>query len=463
LHTIASRTVKVENRASHEAPVTAKGGLALFEALARRMGLWRGIVKKELPARKDPSQGFTVEAAVSALVHGLLAGAKGFSATEPMLKDAPLLALLGLDAAPSAETVERVVKHLASTPEGIAGANRALRRQAAWLLAHTSRRDLLAPCAGEFLALWADGSLLEVEGKDFDSLKWIGNKKGQMCVACFLGPYIAGMEFASEKVGEETIGRDLAVAAHEQVARPLGLADCVLVLMDSLYGDGPTLDALEAMADAPDYIVGACKLARAQQVMHEQPECAWRETGPNEELGWEQSAVALARIECEGWKHKRLLVCRRWRPKGELYYFYAAVITSLRPQDPRVARLMSKWGLGFEETIWRLYAGKQAMENQWKDPLSDLGLHHPPCARASVNAVFYALAALGANLAAGVRRIGFAEAPDRGMRLWRLRRELIDLAARVVTTGRVAVARLLDARAGPVARAIAAMHRLARC
>jgi hypothetical protein len=69
----------------------------------------------------------------------------------------------------------------------------------------------------------------------------------------------------------------------------------------------------------------------------------------------------------------------------------------------------------FKETIWRLYDRKQAMEILWKELLSDLGLHHPPCAKAAVNAVFYGTAALALNLAVGVRLIGL-EPEDRRLR-----------------------------------------------
>jgi len=50
LHTIASRTVKVDIRAPHEAPFTAKGGLALFEALALLLDARAGPVARAIAA-----------------------------------------------------------------------------------------------------------------------------------------------------------------------------------------------------------------------------------------------------------------------------------------------------------------------------------------------------------------------------------------------------------------------------
>ena len=79
LHTIKDRVVKAEKADAKLPRVTAKGGLAAAQALARRQGLWN-IVKACFPARKDATQGFQTEVCVSSLVFGLLSGGKGFSA-----------------------------------------------------------------------------------------------------------------------------------------------------------------------------------------------------------------------------------------------------------------------------------------------------------------------------------------------------------------------------------------------
>jgi len=51
-------------------------------------------------------------------------------------------------------------------------------------------------------------------------------------------------------------------------------------------------------------------------------------------------------------------------------------------------------GLSFARAMWRLYDAKAGMETQFKDGLSDLGLHHPPCRKHVRNAGFYAVGAL---------------------------------------------------------------------
>jgi hypothetical protein len=231
--------------------------------------------------------------------------------------------------------------------------------------------------------------------------------------------------------------------------RPLRWKRRALWLMDSLHGDGPSLDRLEEHKQR--YVVGANKLQQTQTVLAGQPEWAWEDTGAREKLGWDESAVCLAYVQCEGWAHKRVLVGRRWRRSGQMFYDYAGVLTNLTEKD---LEAMRKRGLSFARAVWRLYDYKAGCENYYKDLLEDLGLHHPPCEQHHRNAAFYALGALAHTLGRAVDLIG-GRGEDRGnttrqdgrprkrptpsrMRLWRLIRTLFVLPARVRIRARTA-------------------------
>ena len=141
---------------------------------------------------------------------------------------------------------------------------------------------------------------------------------------------------------------------------------------------------------------------------------------------------------------------------------YASVLTHLEPSDPRIVRLMNAERIHFAQAVWRLYDHKQAMENQFKDALSDLGLHHPPCRELARNEVFYAVAAWALNLAVGVRRIGLGRA-EGAMRLWRLRREFFAIPARVAHHARQMKAQLYSTSNRLRRSFSAALERLAVC
>lgn len=457
LQKIRTQIVKAEGAEARLPRVTSNGGLVLVQRLAQKVGLWK-LVRQEFPKRKDPTQGYQTEAVVEALVHGLLAGGYGFSATEPMRGDEPLLKMLGLGRAPSAETVEEVVKFIAVEREGASATNLVVAGLGDALIRRTPLRDL-ASCGG-FVPVWNDGSLLEVTGKNFDAIKAKDSKIGQMCVGVFCGPYLLGIDFAGKGEGESTVGKKLIDTAIERVLRPEKLMKKALVLLDSHYGYEPSLSQLEAYVERPAYIVGVMGLKEAMRVAAELAEACWTDTGEQRSRGWEASGTALAWVQCEGWAVKRQMVVRRWRNRGEFIWNYAAVTTNLTPHDARVAKLMQA-GRSFAEVVWSLYSYKQAMENQWKDLLRDLSLHNPPCAKAAVNAVFYSIAALAYNLSVGVRRLGLGE-PFATMALWRLRREFFELCAYASHHARTVVMRFLDARDWLTEKLLEAMGRLAR-
>lgn len=455
------RVVKVEKAPEAERNATAKGGLALPQALARKFRVW-SEGRKLLPARKDPTQGFELIPVLASLVFGLLSGGEGFVAAEPLRDDRPLLKLLGLKRAPCAKTVENAIKYLALET---AGAGRkalaAMLHRFVGRAVDRSRLTNLRSCHG-FIPVWADGSLLEVTGKRFDSIKCKASQQGQLCVGAFIGPWLTGIDFAGEGEGEgeETHGRRLLDEALLNVLRPKKLLKRALILLDSLYGDDPTLKQLEGYRERPRFIVGVQGLTAAQHTMAELAESQWRDTGARPRYGWSASGVAVAWLQCKTWPRKRLMVCRRWKKEGEMIWNFAAVATNLSERQPQVAKLMQERGLCFAEAVWLLYGHKQALENQWKDLLADMGLHHPPCAKAQVNAIFYAVAGLAYNLAVGVRRLTLSGA-DRGMRLWRLRRDVFDLCARAAVRGRTVTMRFLDARDHLLDRLLASMQRLA--
>jgi hypothetical protein len=428
-----------------------------MQRLARKQGLWNRV-KKTLPARKDPTQGFQTEAVLAAQVFGLLAGGRGFSATEPMRNDTTLKRMMGQDDIPSAETVEGVTKYLAAVG-AINKINQVLQIQTQDTMADMDQKDLYAS-SGMF-PVWADGTLLEVTGRKFDNLKRIDGKYGQMCCAVFCGPLLAGIDFAQNGQGEETVSMALLENITENLLRKKKMLHKAIFLLDSLYGDDSVLTRLESYSEKPLFIVGLQKLKRPHSIMNELPEAVWINTGAISARGWAESAVAQAYIQCDNWENKRLMVCRRWKRAGDIFWNYAAVaVPTWACEHEKIIKSMNANGTGFEETIWSLYDYKQGMENHWKELLADMGLHNPPCAKAAVNAVFYAIAAMAYNLAVGVRYLGMQQG-DKRMRLARLRRHLIDLAAYVVHHGRKVVTRFLDAREDAVRCLLGVMERLA--
>lgn len=429
-------TIKLEFA---EEPVTSFGGLVLAERTAARLGLWR-TMQGLLPARQGQFSWLT---GIKAMVMGLLSGAQGTYATQALRQDEALLSLLALPGAPEEATAWRMLKPLGELPEAQSLA-RVQALAARRTLEKMSRPELLLE---GFVPLFADGSLLEGSARR-EGTKYIREKgSGLMWSAVFAGPVLCAQRLAGPGQGEQTCVRTMIEQVDRAVLRPLKLHKQALVLADSLHGDEPTLAQLESAR--LHYVVGANKLAQTGQTLAELPESAWEETGARGKLGWSASGACVCWLQCEGWPTKRLMAGRRFMREGEMIWNYAGVLTSLREKD--VAAMQAR-GLSFARAIWRLYDAKAGMETQFKDGLSDLGLHNPPCREHARNAGFYAVGALAWLLGVAVDVLGGtgqgrgnlrrkdggerARATPRRMRLWRLRRELLTLPGRVACHAR---------------------------
>ena len=421
--------------------VTSFGGLALVERLASRLGLW-GIVDRGLPARRGCRYDWA--SVLKAMTAGLLTGSRGLSAGEEVREDGALLSLLSIDGAPEEAQAGRIVEDLGAPDAQAALAD----VQATWarrVLSRARRTDLLRH---GFFPVFADGTLLEGsrrrEGSTYiDEKGW-----GMMWATIFAGPLIVAQSLAAEGQGEQTLVRAMLRGVVEDVLKPLRLHKKALLLIDSLFGDGPTLDEVEQLR--LHYVAGANKLDATRTTLEQQPDFVWQSTGAVPELNWAESALCQCWIQCENWDRKRLLVGRRWRREGELLFEYSGVMTDLCDAD--VAHL-TRQGRTFAEAIWLLYDAKAGMEDYYKDTLEDLGLHHPPSQSYERNAGFYSLATLAHTLGAAVDLIGGKShergsnqrkdgrarrhAKPRRMRLWRLRRRLFALPGRVAQHAKV--------------------------
>jgi hypothetical protein len=425
---------------------SAFAGLALTERLASRARLWTTL-EKRLPER----EGYDWLTIIKSMASGLLTGAHGTFATQDLRDDEALLSLLSLEGAPEEATVWRALEGLGEMQRS----NLLPEVQLRWtrnILAKSSRKNLLRY---GFFPIFPDGSLLEGSRRR-EGTKYIKNKgEGLMWSTVFAGPLVAAQRLAEEGEGEETCVREMLSGVVEEVLRPLKLKRQALVIADSLHGDGPTLSEIERLI--LHYIVGVNKLATTTTTLQEQAEAAWLDTGPDTSRGWSESGVCVCWLQCAEWDKKRTLIGRRWKREGEFIWNYSGITTDLEEAD--VAHVMSARSLNYPEAIWHLYDLKMGMETYYRDLLSDLNLHHPPCQELVRNAGFYAVATLAHTLATGVDLIG-GQSSERGsttrkdgtkrkrprprrMRLWRLRRRFFALPGRVAYHKRILAITLL--------------------
>lgn len=432
------RNVKYVLEFSDE-PVTSFGGIVLAERVASRLGLWSSLESRMPKRTRCQYDWLTI---IKTMVSGLLSGSRGTYCAEEIREDSTVQKLMCVNGAPEEATVWRMLEELGQLHND----GTLPKIQTTWarkVLNNAPRKDLLRD---GFFPVFGDGTLLEGSDRREGTKYYKKKGSGLLWSTVFTGPVMSAQRLAKQGEGETTCFRSMLSDVVERVLKPLKLKKKALMLMDSAYGGGPTLEALEGLK--LHYIVGANGLSQSRKVLQEQPSSVWYKSATRSE-----SEMCVCWIQCEEWKNKRLLVGRRWKEENEMVWNYASVITDL--SEKNVKHLKGS----FPDKIWKLYSAKAGMEDYYKDALEDLGGHHPPCQELIRNQGFYAVLALAHTLGTAVELIG-GQGEQRGlalrkdgkkrkrpkpmrMRLWRVRRRLFTLPARVIFHARVVNVTLL--------------------
>ncbi|MBP7654593.1 transposase [Candidatus Dependentiae bacterium] len=404
--------------------VTSFGGLALAERLGNRLSLWNYLIQN-LQERKGNYSWLTI---IKSVIMGLLSGSFGTYAAEELREDEALKKLLGLKEIPEEVTVWRALEGLGSEElqKVLADANLLLNKK---IFSRIKVSDLLLE---GFIPFWGDGSVLEGSNRR-EGTKYIeGKGYGVLWTTLFIGPLLFAEQLCKQGDGETTAFKNLFGYVNENFLKSNPLRNKILVMLDSLNGDGPTLDMLET--EKMKYVVGANKLSQVQSILESQ--MIWKELGGNKRDRIVESALCICSIQCAGWDKKRTLIGYRKKLTGEMFYRYSGIMTNLNESDVDHIKTVNT----FVEKIFHLYSLKSGLENHYKSALSDLDLHHPPCREYSRNAGFYSLGTLAYTLARGVELIGTADTKDDKesgrIRIWRLRRRIFAAACRVVSHAR---------------------------
>ena len=456
---------------------TAYGGLALAERAAVRTGLWRTL-GKELPGRERAS-GYDFVAGFAATAYGLLAGGHGFSAGELIRDDEVVKRILGLEKGLPADcSIHRIFCDAAGIPwrkqedwyepdkdryehkergrdrsfvrgrrkvaeeeeqadeEMLQALDRVTETWVPKLIGATLKKVM---SWGHWHPVFGDATQLEVTGRCFEgaTIDHNGNRSLQWLVV-FLGPYLTAQLLRRGSEHEAT-GIPPLLEQTALMAQSSGLkTHRMLALMDSAYGCKPTLDALHKLLW--HYIVGGNDLRKPlEKKAQEMPANIWK-PGVHPEPKFRDVAYGCFYYQAGTWKQKELVVAVRYRKPGELFFTYQFVFTSLDRNKVKGDRKRLHTS-SFEETVFMMYHHKQGRENGFKNPLTDMHLHHPPSGRFGANQIFYAVASLAVNLYVAISRMGMPK-EDRGIRLSTMRTTYFQIAATVAVTARQTTVRL---------------------
>ncbi len=417
-------------------------GLSLVDQLASRLGTW-SFAQKVLPVRGGRHQRIDI---LKGGVAGLLSGSRGTAALEAIRQDEAVLRMMGVKSLPGGKGFWEDLAKLGEE-QTLKGMHHLCARTARQVLKKLEPEDLQIEHG--FIPLFGDGTLLEGSHRR-EGTKTISEKgSGLMWGAWMFGPMLAAHHLCGEGEGEQRALFDTLGSVLDEVVDPLGGRNDVLVLMDSLHGDGPSLERLEA--ERLMSIIGANKLDLVRKRLMDLPEDAWKKVPDKKRRkGLADEEVCVVYVQCEGWSQKRRVVAKRFRSEGEIIWHYSGVFSSVAP---RRVGCHEETDLNYMIRIWRLYDRKMGMEDQFKDLLTDLCGHNPPCRELVRNRGYYALLALAFNLARGVDQIAGVEERRKQrkerrrhssrLRINTLRRHLFALSGLIRVHSRQLVVRLI--------------------
>ncbi len=271
---------------------TSFAGLSLIEKTASHLSVW-SYAQKKLPVRRGIYDRLSL---VKGAVAGFLSGSRGSALLEAVGQDDALLRDMGIESLPGEKVFCEDLERFGSA-DVLAALNKTT--------AYTAKRALLKiepediQIEHGFIPLFGDGTLLEGSTKR-EGTKYIKEKgNGLMWGTWMFGPMLVGQYLCAKGEGECTAQRCTRNDVLTNVIDPLGWRSRTLVMMDSLHGDGSTLDWLEE--EGLYGVIGGNKLAAVKQRLEELPNTGWQSVPDGKmQKGLIEEQVCTTYIQCKG-------------------------------------------------------------------------------------------------------------------------------------------------------------------
>ena len=388
--------------------LTAFGGASILAQTARRLGLFELL--GEAVSVKVRNRGASDPETLWAIIASLARGHGSLSDLDALRADKVASALLGLRHVPEARRAGEWLGRL--KPSDVKGLWRAAvefaGRVAPAVIEHEARTKGYVPLFIDATGIEVDGQLFQWAGKDY-----AGNR-GYWLHATFLGGLWSAGQLQPGG-GRVTLNWRRLL---DWTAGMLPAGTPVWLRADNAYYKG---DLARLCAERGwDFSISLTNDLWRRPVLEQLeglPDSAWTDIGMEEE-------AAFATHWPRGWDAERhYVVVRRRTENGQLL---------LVPQHTVI--LVSRNDLPLDELV-RRHRAKQGQENAFKGPLTDLGLHHPPCRSYRANQAFYALGHIAQAL---LRAVQFTALP-KGARRHGIRqviRYVMRTAAHMVRTAR---------------------------
>jgi len=392
---------------------TDRGGLSIIGRLAHFLRLPQRLARKlRIKVRK---RGCTDLQMILSLVYSMCSGGQCLADVDGLGGDATARQLTGLRAVPDSRRLGEYLKRF--TQGGLDALRDCVRQLSASLVPDVVRHSLRTQ---GYVPVFMDGTAIEVTGKKFEGAKVGFNGKRQFRLhAIFVGGAWAGGWLNR---GATDVRGDWRKQLELDLKPLLKGVQNVWIRMDAAYYCGKLVQYVHEQGwhytvSVTDSRKKAPILCKLRKMKLKDKDWVWLD-----DEGLERAHMVFCKPR-GWWRKEAYVVIRRDRDGDQLL---------LKPFHTIIP--VSKVEMSLKELV-RRHRSKQGHENAFKGPLTDLGLHHPPCRNYMANQAYY----LCAQLAQLLLRIAQywtlpKEARRHGLRP--LIRDLVRSVARLVRSGR---------------------------
>jgi len=403
-YTLKPRKFTLEFRDSRRA--SAHGGQLAISAMIEQFGLAERVgAEPALDARTHFGKGFAPLVYVTQLLYSFTSGGVSLADAERLNADGPLKAFLGLEKFPDQTAVGEWLRALGEP--GWQALRRINRDFVQWALA---RADAARYQQAGRTECFFDDTQIEVSGSTFEGAAM--NYEGNLSLSwqvLLTGPFVADQILGATSATKESpasdqAGKDVSSRLPEllEANAQLWPKESSYLYTDSASSAGKYLEAIQQHFGA--WSVSYNKwTGPLEQKATELPALSW---SPAQTLRWRDGSEHTAqyawfRHQPAGCETPKRFGVVRHRAAGEMFWRHA-FLTAHEQESPAQ--------LAFERH--RLKGDKERLLSEL---LSDLDLHHPPCANLNANRSFYTLAVLAWNFLQALKLLHLpeSEAPKR--------------------------------------------------
>ena len=383
-------------------------GLVAVEAMARRFGLWEKVRKLEcLDPRKDKRRGYSPEVILGQLIYALCSGGGCLSDSEALNDDPLARELFGVSKFADQSQVGEWLR--GQSAQSVGALRQLLQEFVQWVWEQSEPARLLHAGQRE---VFFDDTQLELRGKQFEGAAV--NYNGDRALSwqtLWVGPLLA-----DSHVGSPGDVSDQLIVMLER-NRSLWQGQAAHFYADSGSSAGSYLDAIAA--EGWHYTVSYNKwTGPLERKAAELPALAWKQSSGE--------ARAMFRHQPEGRKEPQLFAVAR-RKEG-LFDEYGFIACDEAQSDAAM--------------VFERHHLKGGKEQLFKEVLSGLDLHHPPCSALQANQIYYLVAALAFNLMVAIKVLDLKD-DCQGWQLKTLMKKLVFLPGRLSQRSRQWLARVM--------------------